>query len=133
VARNATIRTNAFSRTFPRTPCAGSIGATQCRESNVPISASSRSTKLSEKSAELAKASEELLEGSRKLRERITAIKAAFREGKVSEKRTLIGHLPRSCIKKRALETAFDSTGPSAANEGRASRLHNGTRTPAVE
>ena len=42
-----------------------------------------RSTKLIEKSAELAKASEELLEGSRKLRERITAIKAAFRETKL--------------------------------------------------
>jgi hypothetical protein len=53
------------------------------QESRVPIRAiSSRSTKLSEKSAELAKASEELLEGSRKLRDRITALKAAFRHSR---------------------------------------------------
>jgi hypothetical protein len=32
-------------------------------------------------------------------------------------------------LKKCALETAFDSTGPKRGFEGRASRLHNGTRT----
>jgi hypothetical protein len=55
------------------------------QEHKVPIRAI-LSTKRSEKSAEMAKASEELLEGSRKLRERITAIRAAFREGKVKRK-----------------------------------------------
>jgi hypothetical protein len=57
------------------------------QESKVPIRAiSSRSTNLSEKSAELAKASEELLECSRNLRERITAIKAAFKVRKLGRK-----------------------------------------------